>query len=137
MKIRGVTLGSWRHNESRQFLVSTFASYLALIFLRLGGQGRVKVGENGQNSEGVQLQPAAKFSSLVILLCIRREYFAHVKCGSTVSGYRKCCDCRQSHLLCDLPRVLADKSQVQLYVVELVLPENFVPSIKTLHECLM
>ena len=54
-----------------------------------------------------------------------------------MSGYRKCCDCRQSHLLCDLPRVLTDKSQVQLYVVELVLPENFVPSIKTLHECLM
>ena len=76
VKIRGVTLGSWRHNESRQFLVSTFASYLALIFLRLGGQGRVEVGENEQNSEGVQLQSAAKFSSLVILLCIRQEYFA-------------------------------------------------------------
>ena len=52
-----------------------------------------------------------------------------------MSGFRKSCDCRESHLLCDLSRVLADKSQV--CVVELVLPEYFVPSIKTLVECLV
>ena len=28
-----------------------------------------------------------------------------------MSGFRKCCDCRKSHLLCDLPKVLIDKSQ--------------------------
>ena len=37
-------------------------------------------------------------------------------------------------LLCDLPKVFTDKSQV--CAVELVLPEYFVPSIKTLRECL-
>ena len=52
-----------------------------------------------------------------------------------MSGFRKCCDCRESHLLCDLPKVLTDKSQV--CAVELVLPEYFVPSIKTLCECLV
>ena len=52
-----------------------------------------------------------------------------------MSGFRKCCDCRESHLLCDLPEVLTDKSQV--CAVELVLPEYFVPSIKTLRECLV
>ena len=41
-----------------------------------------------------------------------------------MSGFRKCCEYRQGHLLCDLPRVLIDS-----YVVELVLPENFVLSI--------
>ena len=41
--------------------------------------------------------------------------FAHVKCGSIMCGFRECYDCRPSHLLCDLPRVL------DLYVVELVL----------------
>ena len=52
-----------------------------------------------------------------------------------MSGFGKCCDCRESHLLCDLPKVLTDKSQV--CAVELVLPEYFVPSIKTLRECLV
>ena len=52
-----------------------------------------------------------------------------------MSGFRKCCDCRESHLLCDLPEVLTDKSQV--CAVELVLPEYFVPSIETLHERLV
>ena len=42
-----------------------------------------------------------------------------------MSGFRKCCDCRESHLLCDLPKVVTDKSQV--CAVELVLPEYFVP----------
>ena len=41
-----------------------------------------------------------------------------------MSGFRKCCEYRQGHLLCDLPRVLIDS-----IVVELVLPENFVLSI--------
>ena len=43
----------------------------------------------------------------------KREFYwviwrcsARVKCGSIMSGFRKCCDCRQSHLLCDLPKVL-------------------------------
>ena len=61
--------------------------------------------------------------------------FARVKCGRIMSGFQKCCDCRQSHLLWDLPKVLTDKSQVR--AVELVLPEYFVPSIKMLHECLV
>ena len=29
-----------------------------------------------------------------------------------MSGFGKCYDCHQSHLLCDLPKVLTDKSQV-------------------------
>ena len=41
--------------------------------------------------------------------------FAHVKCGSIMCGFRECYDCRPSHLLGDLPRVLG------WYVVELVL----------------
>ena len=49
-----------------------------------------------------------------------------------MSGFRKCCNCRVSHLLCDLPKVLTDKSQV--CAVELVLPEYFVSSKKTLRE---
>ena len=48
-----------------------------------------------------------------------------------MSGFWKSCDCRQSHLLCDLPK------DVDRYRVELVLPENFVLSIKTLRECLV
>ena len=52
-----------------------------------------------------------------------------------MSGFRKCCDCRRSHLLCDLQKVLTDKSQV--CAVELVLPEDSAPSIKTLRECLV
>ena len=35
-----------------------------------------------------------------------------------MSGFRKCCDCRETHLLCDLPKVLTDKSHV--CAVELV-----------------
>ena len=37
-----------------------------------------------------------------------------------MSSFGECCDCRESHLLCDLPKakVLTDKSQV--CVVELV-----------------
>ena len=38
--------------------------------------------------------------------------FARVKCWDIMSGFGKCCDCRESHLLCDLPKVLTDKSQV-------------------------
>ena len=34
--------------------------------------GRLEVGENGQNSEGVVLRPATEFASLVVLLCISR-----------------------------------------------------------------
>ena len=59
-----------RGKQSWSFLVSTYANYLALIFRRLGGEVRVEVGENRQNSEGDQLRPAAEFASLVILLCI-------------------------------------------------------------------
>ena len=29
-----------------------------------------------------------------------------------MSGFGRCCDCRQSRLLCDFPKVLTDKSQV-------------------------
>ena len=49
-----------------------------------------------------------------------------------MSGFEKCCDCRESHLLCDLPKVLTDKSQV--CAVELLLLEYFVSSIKTLRD---
>ena len=52
-----------------------------------------------------------------------------------MSGFGNCCDCRENHLLCDLPKVLTDKSQV--CAVELVLPEYFVSSIKTLRESLV
>ena len=52
-----------------------------------------------------------------------------------MSGFGKCCDCLESHLLCDLPEVLTDKSQV--CAVELVLLEYFVSSMKTLCECLV
>ena len=52
-----------------------------------------------------------------------------------MSGFGNCCDCCESHLLCDLPKVLTDKSQV--CAVELVLLEYFVSSIKTLRECLV
>ena len=52
-----------------------------------------------------------------------------------MSGFWKCCDCRKSHLMCDLPKVLTD--QFQVYAVEFMLPEYFVPSIKTLGECLV
>ena len=52
-----------------------------------------------------------------------------------MSDFRKYCDCRERHLFCDLPKVLTDVYQV--CAVELVLPEYFVPSIKTLRECLV
>ena len=52
-----------------------------------------------------------------------------------MSGFGKCCDCHESHLLCDLPKVLTDKSQV--CAVERVLLKYFVSSIKTLCECLV
>ena len=45
-----------------------------MIFWRLGGEKRVEVRENGQNSEGVQLRPATEFASLVVLLCISRGF---------------------------------------------------------------
>ena len=32
------------------------------------------------------------------------RWFARVKCGNIMSGFRKCCDCRVSRLLCDLPK---------------------------------
>ena len=51
-----------------------------------------------------------------------------------MSGFGKCCDCLESHLLYDLPKVLTDKSQV--CAVELVLLEYILSSIKTLFECL-
>ena len=54
-----------KSKQSWSFLVSTYANYLALIFRRLGGEVRVEVGENRQNSEGDQLRPAAEFASLV------------------------------------------------------------------------
>ena len=41
-----------------------------------------------------------------------------------MSGFGKCCDCRKSHLLCDLRKVLTNKSQA--CAVELVLLEYFV-----------
>ena len=52
-----------------------------------------------------------------------------------MSGFGKCCDCRQSHLLYDLQKVLTDKCQV--CGVELVLLQYFVSSIKTLRESLV
>ena len=52
-----------------------------------------------------------------------------------MSGFGKCCDCRGSRLLCDLPKVLTDKSQV--CAVELVLLEYFVSSLEMLCECLV
>ena len=52
-----------------------------------------------------------------------------------MSGVGKCCDCRESHLLSDLRKVLTDKCQV--CAVELVLLGYFVSSIKTLRECLV
>ena len=55
--------------------------------------------------------------------------------GNSRSGFGKCCDCHESHLLCDLPKVLTDKSQV--CAVELVLLGYFVSSLKTLRECLV
>ena len=54
-----------------------------------------------------------------------------------MSGFGKSCDCRESHLLCDLPKVLTDKSQVCAVVNELVFLEYFVSSIKTFRECLV
>ena len=39
-------------------------------------------------------------------------------------------------IYCDLRMALTDKTQVK-NLVELVLPEDFVPSIKTLRECLV
>ena len=30
------------------------------------------------------------------------QCFARVKCGNIMNGFGKCCDCRESHLLCDL-----------------------------------
>ena len=55
-----------------------------------------------------------------------------------MSGFGKCCDCLESHLLCDLPKVLTDKAdKSQVCAVELVLPENFVLSTKTLREYLV
>ena len=52
-----------------------------------------------------------------------------------MSGFGKCCDCRQSHLLCDLPKVLTDKSQV--CAGELVLLEYIKYNIKALRESLV
>ena len=51
-----------------------------------------------------------------------------------MSGFGKCCDCRESHLLCDLQKLLKDKSQV--CAVELVLLKYFVSGTKMLCECL-
>ena len=28
-----------------------------------------------------------------------------------MSGFQKCCDCQESHLLCDLSKALTDKTQ--------------------------
>ena len=50
-----------------------------------------------------------------------------------MSGFGKC-DCGESHLLCDLPKVFTDKSRI--CAVELVLLE-YMPSIKTPRECLV
>ena len=35
--------------------------------------------------------------------------FARVKCGSITSGFRKCCDCRETLLLWDLPAESVDR----------------------------
>ena len=40
-----------------------------------------------------------------------------------MNGFGKCCDCRESHLLCDLRKLLKDKSQVCAF--ELVLLKYF------------
>ena len=40
------------------------------------------------------------------------QCFARAKCGNITSSFRKCCDCRESHLLCDLPKALTYKTQV-------------------------
>ena len=40
------------------------------------------------------------------------QCFARVKCGNIMSGFRKCCDCHESHLLCDLSKTLTNKAQV-------------------------
>ena len=37
--------------------------------------------------------------------------FARVKSGNIISGFWKCCDCRESHLLCDLSKALTDKTR--------------------------
>ena len=47
-----------------------------------------------------------------------------------MSSFGKCCDCRLTNLLCDLPKALTDKSQV--CAVELLLPGYCVSSIETL-----
>ena len=52
-----------------------------------------------------------------------------------MSGFGKCCDCRQSRLLCDFRKVLADKSQA--CAVDLMLLEYFVSSVKRLCESLV
>ena len=52
-----------------------------------------------------------------------------------MSCFPKCCDCRESHLLCDLPEVLTEKSQI--CAVELMLLEYFVSSVKMLCESLV
>ena len=49
------------------------------------------------------------FTAGVIWRC-----FACVKCGSIMSGFRKFCDCRESRLLCDLPRMLTDRGKSQV-----------------------
>ena len=54
---------------------------------------------------------------------------------SIMTGFGKCCNCHESHLFCDLPKVLTDKSQV--CAVELMLLEYFVSSITTLRDCLV
>ena len=53
-----------------------------------------------------------------------------------MSGFGRCCDCRESHLLCDLPKVLTDNKS-QVCAVELVLLEYFVSIIKTFRESLV
>ena len=40
------------------------------------------------------------------------RWLARVKSGNIMSGFRKCCDCRESRLLFDLPKALTDKTQV-------------------------
>ena len=55
-----------------------------------------------------------KFHVTIYVEKSERKCFAGVKYGNIMSGFGKCCDYLESHLLCDLAKVLTDKSQVCL-----------------------
>ena len=83
-----------RGKQSRPFwhrslqTVTSKLFYLALIFRRLGGEGCVQVGDNGQNSEVVVLRRAAEFESLVVLSCISRGCQFRATENDTISDNR-------------------------------------------------